>query len=358
MPKIITTDTFIARSREIHGDVYDYTSTEYNGSHRKLNITCRVHGVFRQRASDHTHNKAGCPKCAVTSNAERKKHDTTSFIARAQSVHGDKYDYSLVDYVSAHSKVRIICTEHGEFTQTPGSHLFGRGCAECKSLLLAKVNKYGIDDFVLKSRAHHGDKYDYSLVDYSKSSDKVKIICPNHGVFEQTAVSHMNGKGCMACYMNRVTTRVYVENAREVHGNKYDYSLVDYVCSKDKVKIICPNHGVFEQTAGEHVRGVGCAKCTSYGFDSKAEAHLYFLTSDDGRSVKIGITNNLERRINELRRATPFPFSLSNAVPMKGDDAALCEKVIHSMMISAHLRGFDGATEWFKMEEGVETWVK
>lgn len=288
MPKLITTDTFIARSRKIHGDLYDYTNTEYKGANDKLCIICRVHGAFHQRASDHTHNKTGCPKCAITSNAERKKHDTISFIARAQAVHGGKYDYSLVDYVSAHSKVRIICAEHGEFPQTPGSHLSGRGCPECKTLLLAKVNKYCIDDFVLKSRARH--------------------------------------------------------------GNKYDYSLVDYVCSKDKVKIICPDHGVFEQTAGEHVRGSGCAGCADYGFDSEADAHLYFLISDDNSSVKIGITNNLERRINELRRATPFQFSLSNALPMKGNDAALCERVIHSMMISSGLSGFDGATEWFKVE--------
>lgn len=350
MPKVITNDQFIERSLEIHGDKYDYSDTQYEGSSFKVNIKCKIHGCFQQRASDHVHRKAGCPNCAIESNSKNRKHDINTFKTKAMVKHGGKYDYSTVEYVSSHSKIKIRCVEHGIFEQTPASHLYGRGCPSCHVEKLTMSNSYNIDDFISKSKLIHGDKYDYSLVEYTKSTETVRVICPNHGVFEQLAVSHMNGKGCISCYKNRVTTVVYTENAALVHSGKYDYSLVDYVNSKSKIKIICPHHDVFEQVAGEHIRGVGCPSCASYGFDKNSDAYLYFLISDGGAHMKIGITNNIERRVNELRLATPFSFSLVEKIQMIGSDAAISEKLIHSLMVSSGLTGFDGATEWFKIE--------
>ena len=283
--------------------------------------------------------------------------DTEEFVRRSRIKHGTYYDYSLSIYTCSKDKVRIICPTHGVFEQVPHSHMGGKGCASCKIDKLASINRYSKSDFVNKSKLVHGDKYDYSPTVYSKSTEKVKIVCPNHGEFEQTALSHMNGKGCNKCYINRVTTDTYVDNVKSVHGDKYDYSLVNYTCSKDKVKIICPTHGVFEQVAGEHVRGHGCSQCAHYGFDKDNDAQLYFLISEDGEHIKIGVTSNIERRVNELRLATPFPFSLVEKIQMKGSDAVVSEKFIHSTMRSSEMRGFDGATEWFRMGR-VKRWVK
>lgn len=118
------------------------------------------------------------------------------------------------------------------------------------------------EDFIAKAHRVHGDKYDYSLAKYTKSVNKVKIICPKHGVFEQTASNHLAGKGCPKCAGNvQSNTAEFIAKARRVHGDKYDYSLVNYTKSANKVKIICPEHGVFEQEANSHLQGFGCPKC-------------------------------------------------------------------------------------------------
>ena len=109
------------------------------------------------------------------------------------------------------------------------------------------------EEFIERSRAIHGDKYDYSLVEYRGKDIKVKIICPIHGVFEQTPNNHMHGAGCYKCGRDTVSKKTrytkedFIRVANEKHNNKYDYSLVDYVNSQCKVKIICPVHGVLNR---------------------------------------------------------------------------------------------------------------
>ena len=111
-------------------------------------------------------------------------------------------------------------------------------------------------------RKVHGDKYDYSLVEYINASTKVKIICPMHGIFEQYYHHHLTGSSCKKCSGRYIpTTEEWLEKAKVVHGDKYDYSLVEYKDSKTKVKIICAEHGVFEQIPNSHLSGSGCMKC-------------------------------------------------------------------------------------------------
>lgn len=122
------------------------------------------------------------------------------------------------------------------------------------------------DDFIQKAKTIHGDYYDYSLVNYVKSSVKVKIVCPIHGVFEQTPNKHLAGQGCRQCGRNRTKLGrdEFIRRAREVHGDRYDYSLVDYQRRDVKVKIICRIHGVFEQTPHSHaVLKQHCPKCSA-----------------------------------------------------------------------------------------------
>jgi hypothetical protein len=119
------------------------------------------------------------------------KHTNLSFIQKSIEKHGNKYDYSLVNYINNRTKVRIICPLHGEFEQNPYDHSTGIGCLKCSGKF-----KFTNEIFIKKSIEKHGNKYDYSLVEYINSVKKVKILCPIHGEFNQSPNCHMGGKGC------------------------------------------------------------------------------------------------------------------------------------------------------------------
>lgn len=123
------------------------------------------------------------------------------FIEKANAVHNSKYDYSQVEYKNNKTPVAIVCPIHGVFWQRPDKHLQGQGCPFC-----SKTRKYSTEDFIARSRAVHGDKYDYSKSVYKNANSKIKIICPEHGEFEQLAGNHLKGKGCPKCKYNKAKT--------------------------------------------------------------------------------------------------------------------------------------------------------
>lgn len=196
-----------------------------------------------------------------------KRSTLEEFIAKAHAVHGNKYDYSRVVYMNNRTKVCIICSEHGEFWQSPEKHTLGRGCPACGVALVHDKQRSNVAEFIIKAKKIHGGKYDYSKVNYRGNKVKVCISCPEHGDFWQVPNSHLSGRGCPIC--GKATTRSslrdtldsFIKKARVKHGNKYDYSLVEYIDSIHKVKIICPEHGVFEQTPAMHLSENGCPKC-------------------------------------------------------------------------------------------------
>ena len=191
------------------------------------------------------------------------------FIERARNIHGEKYDYSLVEYIGSKTKIKIICPIHGEFLQLPYSHYNGFGCSKC-------TNKYSDNkNFIEKAKLIHNNKYDYSLVDYKNSKFNVKIICPIHGIFEQRPNDHLNKRKCPKCSNKyKPTTEEFIINAKKIHENKYDYSLVNYLCNRKKIKIICPIHGIFEQTPNDHLHGIGCSVCKQSKGENKVEKFL------------------------------------------------------------------------------------
>ena len=180
------------------------------------------------------------------------------FIIKAKLKHGNKYDYSLAKYKNCDTKIKIICPIHGEFEQTPYVHLHVNGCINCNKELKGEK-----DNFIKKAKEKHGDKYDYSLVVYKNCRTKIKIICPIHGIFNQTPTGHLSNSGCLKCSikLKAIDINDFNINASKIHNNKYDYSLVNYVNKKTKVKIICPIHGIFTQTPTIHLNGGGCKKC-------------------------------------------------------------------------------------------------
>jgi hypothetical protein len=178
------------------------------------------------------------------------------FIEKAKLKHGNKYDYSLVEYVNSATKVKITCSIHGVFEQKPSYHLGGSGCQKCGG------NFMDIEYFKEKANKKHDKKYDYSKVEYVNNLTKVCIICPKHGEFWQTPYDHLGGCGCRIC-ANKVipTTNEFIDKAKIIHGDKYDYSNVVYIKNQSKINIICPEHGEFYQRPLNHLNGQGCPVC-------------------------------------------------------------------------------------------------
>ena len=202
-----------------------------------------------------------------------KKLTTELFVEKAKEIHGDKYDYSKVVYIDSHTRVCIICPIHGEFWQTPNSHLNGAGCRKCQYVLLGK--NLLSRNFTSKAESIYNGKYDYSKVNYKGNKTKVCIICPIHGEFWQTPNHHLKGHGCKECGVierakKRASTTVdFIKNAIIVHGNLYDYSKVKYINSNTKISIICPKHGEFWQIPSSHLSGCGCPNCQNSKLENK-----------------------------------------------------------------------------------------
>lgn len=199
-----------------------------------------------------------------------KRVTTADFVQRACKVHGNKYDYTKTLYLAAKIKVIIICPNHGEFQQTPANHCTGRGCHECGG------NKpLTFDGFVMRASKIHNSRYDYSRVKIKNVESKVEIICPEHGSFFQRLMSHLKGFGCGRCGRINVAKKLshslerFLEDAKLVHGNRYEYSQVRYVNALTRVTIICPDHGTFKQRPANHIREVGCPKCGDESMASK-----------------------------------------------------------------------------------------
>ena len=172
---------------------------------------------------------------------------TEEFIKKAKEIHGDKYDYSKVNYIDVQTKVCIICPIHGEFWVKPNTHLNGKNCLKCSHNYRPTT-----EEWIARCVKRHGDRYDYSKVEYKRGSDKVCIICPEHGEFYPLPTNYRKGvSGCPKCNDIRKhkqfakTTEQFIEDARKIHGDCYDYSKVDYYNKSGKVEIICPEHGSF-----------------------------------------------------------------------------------------------------------------
>ena len=209
------------------------------------------------------------------------------FIEKGREIHGNKYDYSKVKYKNTTTKVCIICPEHGEFWQTPKAHiLYGYGCSKCGRKKCADKTSLTTEQFIAKAKRIHADKYDYSKVEYFNAYTKICIICPEHGEFWQTPHDHLNGAGCPKCgnikkkEARQLTTEEFKEKAKKIHGNKYDYSKTNYISTKEKVCIICPEHGEFWQTPNCHLNGQGCPKCGNINISQKKKKALDVLINE------------------------------------------------------------------------------
>jgi hypothetical protein len=257
---------FLEKAQEKHGDKYDYSKVDYINSKLHVNIICRNHGEFMQLPRIHLQGK-GCPKCGRERISAVQSKSESQFLAEASTVHNGIYDYSKVKYINTHSNITIICKVHGEFVQRASHHLEGNGCIKCGYESMIKIRTKPLTQFLEDAQRVHGDFYDYSKVNYVNHYTKIMIACKTHGEFYQTPDGHLQGRGCLRCAMELKsstyshTTAQFLEKAKKVHGNLYDYSKVFYIDVKTKIIIICQVHGEFLQTPNSHLTGRGCIKC-------------------------------------------------------------------------------------------------
>ena len=205
---------------------------------------------------------------------------TEKFLEKVVKVHGDKFDYSKVEYIDGRTPVTLICREHGEFYPWPSTLLRSSGCKKCNVRTAKKtVIEKAKQQFIEKAISIHGGKYDFSSFDYQRSDIKSTVICPSHGGFEAKPNNILSGKGCPMCGRENTAralsgrkilknkdkllslTEAFIKKATAAHDGKYNYSKATYVNTETKLIIICPEHGEFAQRAGLHLKGAGCKKC-------------------------------------------------------------------------------------------------
>lgn len=364
-------EKFVNKANAVHDSKYKYLSWEARGPRYYIDIECEDHGVFKQRTDSHMKG-AGCRHC-VYENIPLKR-SVEEFIEKASELHDNKYDYSLVKTSKSVEKIDIICKSHGIFTQTVTHHLHSSGCPECK------FDEWRLqqEDFILKSKETHGDKYDYSKVVITKGfKDKVIIVCHEHGEFTQVAGTHMLGNGCKKCAnvalgkKNSCTLEEFVQRAKEKHGDRYDYSLSIVPNLESKIEIVCSKHGSFFQRGQCHLKGKGCAQCTydkttynmvdRYTEDEELGQRLgsiYIIEMSDGEEsfLKLGITCNKKGREKVYKRQKDiYDYNFVYEKEMINIDSANLERKIMRQLksLSYHYKPtkkFTGYTECFSNE--------
>ena len=145
----------------------------------------------------------------LTSTTMPKKVTLLDFVERSRLIHGDKYDYSMAEYVNNRTKICIICPIHGEFWQKPYNHLQGKGCPECSRENIINKKRMSYSDFINRSNFVHNNKYNYNKVDYINCFTKVRITCPIHGDFLQSPAAHLRGQGCYKCGIENNKNKIY-----------------------------------------------------------------------------------------------------------------------------------------------------
>lgn len=189
--RTLSTEDFISRAKQVHGDFYDYSTCKYINANEKVLIHCRLHGDFSQLPFNHLKGQR-CPVCG--NNA--KKNSLEQFIEKANQVHSGKYSYDKAVYVNTTTPILIKCDVHGYFYQTPDHHTNGKcGCPQC--YLENKV--LDTKSFIERASIIHNNTYDYSNVVYTTTNVKVSIRCKEHGEFLQEPRNHLKGKGCPRC---------------------------------------------------------------------------------------------------------------------------------------------------------------
>ena len=223
-----------------------------------------------------------------------KKLNTEEFIKRSSIIHNNKYDYSKVFYVNNDSKIIIGCKKHGYFEQEARNHLNGHGCFKRKNHHLTS------DEFIMKSKEIHLDKYIYDKSEFKGFGNPVIIGCSKHGYFEQLSKVHLNGHGCPKCANGVHLKEEIIEICKKLHKNKYTYD--DFEFDKRMmetfININCPKHGKFIQRLSNHTQMNGCPNCN----ESKGEKKIKDILEERG------IDYIRQKKFENCKNTNSLPF--------------------------------------------------
>jgi hypothetical protein len=283
-----------------------------------------------------------------------KRLTTRDFIDQVSIKHNNFYDYSKVIYKNMKVPITIICPKHGEFQQRPEKHKMGRGCLLCSEDKGNGGKILSHKDAIKRFIAVHGDTYDYSITKYSRMKNDITYICPTHGEITQTAKEHAAGSGCRECgYLQASDNKTsqgrltFVDRARQVHGDRYDYTSSIYTKRHSPITILCSKHGHFTQEAGSHLLGTGCPDCARFSITK--QSNVYVIKCNE--FYKIGMSDNPKRRLMELNTATPYTITLVKVIP--SDRASELEYELHKEFEGCRIKG-----EWFRLSKFDLVYIK
>ncbi|WP_375000102.1 hypothetical protein [Aeromicrobium sp. CTD01-1L150] len=193
----LSTNDFIAHARAVHGDLYDYSASDYRGSLTPITIICQEHGPFEQTPNNHINDEAGCQECAKDVRRHVLTLGQSGFEDRMREQFSNKYDFSTAIFRNVTTPVVVICAEHGPFERRPLDLMQGQGCRECwrASITLST------EDFIERASLRHEGFYTYEHVigPRTPTRSRILITCPNHGDWEVVAGEHLRGSGCPPC---------------------------------------------------------------------------------------------------------------------------------------------------------------
>jgi len=284
--RLSNTTEFISKARIIYGDKYDYSKVVYVNSATPVIIVCPEHGEYLKTPGNHLNNHQGCPICGNLNGANKNTMPQDVFLNRVKEIHPEKYDLTETEYHKINQPVEVRCIEHNLIFDTVASNLLSgvECCPECakrKHQLYIDTQRIDWQTFLDDSTDMHHDKYAYEVPDrFELQSTILNIKCPTHGWFTQAATDHRTGRGCPSCgdaksaASKRKSLEKFIEQAVEVHGDKFDYSHVHYRNNNYPIKLRCVEHDeLFTQSPYAHLRGyMGCPQC-SHGV-SKAETEI------------------------------------------------------------------------------------
>lgn len=325
---ILTTDEYIESLPEKFKEKYDYQDTIYKGSREAIEFLCPIHGLQTMKANKHKSSKHGCRLCAKEcASYLKKKKGYNSFVSKSKEVHGDKYDYTLVNYICSTENVEIVCPIHGSFFQTPHKHRTS-GCSKCSKEKHISALRKTEADMLKESRSKFGNKFELDLTNYVNLYSPIKIKCPVHGWVEYKWNLHISSDlGCPECFKesekrsnNRISLEDSIQRLTNLYGEDYHFFTEDIRSGQEKVRYYCPKHKILNATALRHLwDGHACPECGRdkgktklSGFYNKTVIerkkqfykndpnNLYLFHLEDNK-YKVGIAKTVRDRLTSIK---------------------------------------------------------
>ena len=310
----LTTKEFIKKAREVHGDRYDYSKVEYEGTSTKICIICKKHGEFWQTPYSHL-NGHGCSKCAYEGERHRHIYSQEEIIEKLRSLFGDRYSYEKVVFKAMKVPITLVChekdkngVEHGEFSMRPvnifSSH---QECPKCYSDRRSRLQRKPVEVFIKEAKKVHGDLYEYHKVEYNSTNSKVCIVCKIHGDYWQTPSNHLRGKGCPYCSGN---AKKWNKKTCEQEARKYEF-IFDFRTKSPGACNVAQRNGWLDDY-------VWLKKLPPKPNDyDKNTKYIYAYEFVEQKAVYVGLTNSMIKRDWQHRNSldsSVYKFATNNYI--------------------------------------------